>query len=149
MHVFQYVRGFARGGETQLRGGGKSQGSPPSVSNPANGKIHTGACEWPLIKTAHSSYNTATTEAMWVYTRLNQRSTQKAQLPTAGEKVAPQQQGKAQLPTAGNKRCSQYQDNNTSKNSTAPKQETTRQALGCTTTGTLKNERKLQHCSNN
>ena len=31
MHVFQCVRGFARGG-WELSLGGKSQGSPPSVS---------------------------------------------------------------------------------------------------------------------
>ena len=36
MHVFQCVRGFARGGKLSLGGGGggESQGSPPSVSNP-------------------------------------------------------------------------------------------------------------------
>ena len=36
MHVFQCVRGFVRGGggKLSLGGGGKSQGSPPSVSNP-------------------------------------------------------------------------------------------------------------------
>ena len=33
MHVFQCVRGFARGGKLSL-GGGRSQGSPPSVLNP-------------------------------------------------------------------------------------------------------------------
>ena len=42
MHVFQCVRGFARGG-TQLRGGGGIPGFPPSVSNPC--VVYSGTSE--------------------------------------------------------------------------------------------------------
>ena len=120
---------------------------------------YTGIGEWPLTKTAHGSCNTATTEAMWVYAdckiaptqpekKLNCPQQEKIKLyHNSNEKLDCAEQEKIKLHHKSKEKldCPQQEikgvltvlGQNTSKNSTSPKQETARQALNHTTTGTL------------